>query len=85
MPLVTLVLAVALSACQLGPTSTRPPASPHPPTTAPTPDPARCARLAQRGFTPCPPTAAQLTLPPTTIRNATNGAIPDATAQEWGR
>jgi hypothetical protein len=51
----------------------------------PTPDAQRCARLAKRGFTPCPPTAEQLTLPATTIRNATGGAISDATAQKWGR
>jgi hypothetical protein len=48
-------------------------------------DPQRCDRLAKRGFTPCPPPADRLTLPPTTIRNATGGAVPDATAQKWGR
>src|SRR5262249_22844500 len=48
-------------------------------------DPDRCARLARRGFAPCPPTPDKMQLPPTTIRNATNGAISDATAQQWGR
>ena len=48
-------------------------------------DPERCARLARRGFAPCPPTPDKMQLPPTTIRNATNGAISDATAQQWGR
>src|SRR5262249_34898310 len=48
-------------------------------------DPERCARLARRGFSPCPPTPDKMQLPPTTIRNATNGAISDATAQQWGR
>jgi hypothetical protein len=48
-------------------------------------DPQRCARLAKKGFTPCPPTPDRLQLPPTTIKNATNGAISDTTAQEWGR
>src|SRR2546421_4019606 len=50
-----------------------------------TDDPQRCVRLAKRGFTPCPPPAARLALPPTTIRNATGGAVSDATAQQWGR
>jgi len=84
LPLVTVALVVLLSACQPAPAPT-PGASAHPPTTTPTPDQARCARLAQRGFTPCPPTAAQLKLPPTTIKNATNGAVSDTTAQQWGR
>ena len=48
-------------------------------------DPDRCARLARRGFAPCPPTPDKMQLPSTTIRNATNGAISDATAQQWGR
>jgi hypothetical protein len=60
--------------------------SPRPSASAPAAaDPQRCARLAKRGFTPCPPTPDRLQLPPTTIRNATNGAISDATAQQWGR
>src|SRR5256884_3235457 len=50
-----------------------------------TDDPQRCVRLAKRGFTPCPPPPAKLALPPTTIRNATGGAVSDATAQQWGR
>jgi len=78
---------LGLSACQGA-------ASPHaqgratPATAATRPasaDPQRCARLAKRGFTPCPPPAERLQLPPTTIRNATNGAVSDATAQQWGR
>jgi hypothetical protein len=82
LPLV--VALICLSACQLGPTPAPRGASPSP-TAAATADAARCARLAQRGFTPCPPTADHLTLPPTTIRNATNGAISDTTAQQWGK
>src|SRR5215472_2747190 len=80
-----LIILLALSACQSGPLSSRASPTSHPSVTAAAPDPQRCARLAQRGFTPCPPTPDRLTLPPTTIRNATNGAIPDATAQQWGR
>src|SRR5215472_10108595 len=79
-----LIILLALSACQSGPLSSRASPTSHPSVTAAAPDPQRCARLAQRGFTPCPPTPDRLTLPPTTIRNATNGAIPDATAQQWG-
>ncbi|HKF78911.1 MAG TPA: hypothetical protein VKF59_22405 [Candidatus Dormibacteraeota bacterium] len=82
-----LVLVVAgLSACSGPLPATH--ASPAPRGSAPpsaAADPQRCARLARRGFTPCPPTADRLQLPPTTIRNATNGAVTDATAQEWGR
>ncbi len=82
-PLVALIL--GLSACQ----GAAPPHAHGGPTPTAagqaTADPQRCARLAKRGFTPCPPTADRLHLPPTTIRNATNGAIPDATAQTWGR
>ena len=48
-------------------------------------DSQRCAHLAKRGFTPCPPAPDRMPLPPTTIRNATNGAISDTTAQQWGR
>jgi len=80
-----LILVLGLSACQSGqPTSHKSP-GPHTPTAAASADPQRCARLAQRGFTPCPPTPDRLQLPPTTIRNATNGAVSDATAQQWGR
>jgi hypothetical protein len=83
MPL--LIVMLASSACQSAmPTSNGSPKT-HPSVTNGTADPQRCARLAQRGFTPCPPTADRLQLPPTTIRNATNGAVPDATAQQWGR
>jgi hypothetical protein len=82
MPL--LIVMLAASACQSAqPTSNASPRT-HPSVTAASADPQRCARLAQRGFTPCPPTPDRLQLPPTTIRNATNGAIPDATAQQWG-
>src|ERR1051326_3750252 len=80
-----IVLVAGSSACTIGrPT---PHASPtaHPSSVTSAADAQRCARLASRGFTPCPPRADQLTLPATTIRNATNGAVPDATAQQWGR
>ena len=83
--LVALIL--GLSACEgatSGHTSSGVQQSPPARVTA-TPDPERCARLARRGFTPCPPTPDKMQLPPTTIRNATNGAINDATAQQWGR
>jgi len=50
-----------------------------------TPDTARCARLARLGFVPCPPLPSQMKLPPTTIRNATGGAVSDTTARRWGR
>jgi hypothetical protein len=46
---------------------------------------ARCARLAALGFDPCPPPPSQIQLPKASIRNATDGAISNATAQEWGR
>jgi hypothetical protein len=79
-------LLLAVTACQSGTpqahTSPRPRASASPSATA---DAARCARLAERHFTPCPPLASELKLPPTTIKNATDGAIDDATAQKWGR
>jgi len=81
------VLILGLSACEgaaSGHTSSGVKQSPPARVTA-TPDPERCARLAKRGFTPCPPTPDKMQLPPTTIRNATNGAINDATAQQWGR
>jgi hypothetical protein len=81
-----LVVLVAVSACDVGLPSPRPSASAHPSASAAaTADPARCERLAKRGFTPCPPAPDRMPLPPTTIRNATNGAVPDATAQQWGR
>src|SRR5215510_16137676 len=81
-----LVVVVGLSACESGlPTAHGSPSPRVSASSAATADPERCARLAKRGFTPCPPTADRLQLPPTTIRNATNGAIPDATAQAWGR
>ena len=80
-----MIVLLGLSACQSGlPTSHASPRA-HPSATTATADPQRCARLAQRGFTPCPPMPDKLQLPPTTIRNATNGAISDATAQQWGR
>jgi hypothetical protein len=83
MPL--LIILLASGACQNAqPTSNASPRT-HPSVTTATADPQRCARLAQRGFTPCPPTPDRLQLPPTTIRNATNGAVPDATAQQWAR
>jgi hypothetical protein len=80
-----LIILLALSACQSGPLSSHASPTTHPSVTAATADPQRCARLAQRGFTPCPPTPDRLQLPPTTIRNATNGAVSDATAHQWGR
>jgi hypothetical protein len=81
--LVALIL--GLSACQGAPLPHT--QSPRPTATAPpsTPDTQRCERLARRGFTPCPPAPDRLQLPPTTIRNATNGAVSDATVQQWGR
>jgi hypothetical protein len=83
-PLVALIL--GLGACQ-GAGLPHTPAPSHTPTAAPSAaaDAQRCERLAKRGFTPCPPPANRLVLPPTTIRNATNGAVSDATAQQWGR
>jgi hypothetical protein len=79
-------LLLAVTACQSGTpqahSSPSPRASASPSATA---DAARCARLAERHFTPCPPLASELKLPPTTIKNATDGAIDDATAQKWGR
>lgn len=76
---------VLLSACQVGPPTARTP-GPHPSISArASADPQRCDRLAKRGFTQCPPTPDRMPLPPTTIRNATNGAVSDATAQQWGR
>ncbi len=84
--LVLAALLLAVTACQAGTpqarTSPKPTASASPSATA---DAQRCARLAKRGFTPCPPLASQLKLPATTIKNATDGAVDDATAQKWGR
>src|SRR5215472_1777004 len=79
-----MIVMLVLSACESGqPTSHASPTT-HPSATSASADPQRCARLAKRGFTPCPPTPDRLTLPPTTIRNGTNGAVADATAQQWG-
>ena len=80
------VLILGLSACEGASSGHTPPKAPSSvPSVAVSVDPQRCARLAKRGFTPCPPTPDKMPLPPTTIRNATNGAISDATAQQWGR
>src|SRR5215467_11956743 len=80
------VLILGLSACEGASSGHTPPKAPSSaPSVAVSADPQRCARLAKRGFTPCPPTPDKMPLPPTTIRNATNGAISDATAQQWGR
>jgi hypothetical protein len=76
---------LGLSACTSGLPAPHASTSPRPSASAVAADPQRCERLAKRGFTPCPPPADRLTLPPTTIRNATGGAVPDATAQRWGR
>jgi hypothetical protein len=84
-PPVAIVLLLGLGACGLPAGHPSPTPRPTATATASKADPQRCERLAKRGFTPCPPTADKLPLPPTTIRNATNGAIPDATAQQWGR
>ena len=81
------VLILGLSACESAPSAHTSPSVQQSPAAkvAPSADPERCARLAKRGFIPCPPTPDQMPLPPTTIRNATNGAITDATARQWGR
>jgi hypothetical protein len=80
------VLILGLSACEGASSGHTPPKAPSSaPSVAVSVDPQRCARLAKRGFTPCPPTRDKMPLPPTTIRNATNGGISDATAQQWGR
>ncbi len=78
------LLLLVCAACQLGAPQARRTAGTS---VAPsvTSDAQRCARLAKRGFTPCPPLASQLQLPPTTIKNATDGAVDDATVQRWGR
>ena len=81
------VLILGLSACESAPSAHASPSVQQSAAAkvAASADPERCARLAKRGFTPCPPTPDKMQLPPTTIRNATNGAISDATAQQWGR
>ncbi len=80
------ILLVGLAGCGNGQAAshTSPSRRPSPAVSA-TPDVARCARLAKLGFTPCPPLPSQMRLPPTTIRNATGGAISDETARRWGR
>jgi hypothetical protein len=82
--LILAVLLLVSTACQSGTPQAHntPKPSVSPSATA---DAQRCVRLAKRGFTPCPPLASQLKLPPTTIKNATNGAVDDATVQKWGR
>src|ERR671933_509288 len=85
---IALVVLVAMLAAACQPGSPQAQRSPPPHGTAApksTPDPQRCDRLAKRGFTPCPPTADQLKLPPTTIKNATDGAIDDSTVERWGQ
>jgi hypothetical protein len=81
------VLTLGLSACESAPSAHTSPSVQQSPAAkvAASADPERCARLAKRGFVPCPPTPDKMPLPPTTIRNATNGAISDATAQQWGK
>jgi hypothetical protein len=75
---------VGLSACVGGAPQSQASPTPHP-SVAAVVDQQRCARLAKRGFVPCPPTPDRMPLPPTTIRNGTNGAVSDATARQWGR
>src|SRR6266566_2460485 len=80
------ILFLWLSACQSGQPPIHTPSSSRPaPSTSNSADIQRCQHLAKRGFAPCPPSADKLQLPPTTFRNATNGAVSDAKAQEWGR
>ncbi len=82
-----LALSLGLGACTSAPTG-HTPSGPRPSASAAvvvSADPQRCARLAKKGLTPCPPTPDRLQLPPTTIKNLTSGAISNATAQEWGR
>lgn len=79
-------LVVALVACQPGqPRAQRSPAPRHSGAPTATPDPQRCARLAKLGFAQCPPMPDQVEVPKTTIKNLTNGAIDETTAQSWGR
>src|ERR1700704_4903163 len=83
--LVLAALLLAVTACQAGTPQAR--TSPKPtPSASPgaSPDAQRAPALAKRGFTPGPPLSSQLQLPPTTIKNATDGAVDDATAQKWG-
>jgi hypothetical protein len=75
---------VGLGACVGGGPQSHATPAPHPSVSAAV-DQQRCARLAKRGFVPCPPPPDRMPLPPTTIRNATNGAVGDATAKQWGR
>jgi hypothetical protein len=80
------VLILGLSACTTSQPVVHASAQPSVKPSAPVvTDPQRCTRLARRGFTPCPPTPDKLTLPATRIVNATNGAISDATALQWGQ
>jgi hypothetical protein len=78
------VIVLGLGACQSGQPGPRASTAPRPSASAVAVSPQRCEHLAKRGFTPCPPAPDRLALPPTTIRNATSGAVPDATAREWG-
>src|ERR1700704_3697345 len=83
--LVLAALLLAVTACQAGTPQAR--TSPKPTTSAspsPSADAQRCARLAKLGFVVCPPSADKIQVPPTTIKNATDGAVDDATAQKWG-
>jgi hypothetical protein len=81
-----LSLLVGLAGCGSGQTAASVSPSNRPTSVvSATPDTARCARLARLGFVPCPPLPSQMKLPPTTIRNATGGAVSDATARRWGR
>src|ERR1700704_5602779 len=83
--LVLAALLLAVTACQAGTPQAR--TSPKPSASASTSasaDAQRCARLAKLGFVVCPPSADKIQVPPTTIKNATDGAVDDATAQKWG-
>jgi hypothetical protein len=81
-----LSLLVGLAGCGSGQTAASVSPSNRPTSVvSATPDTARCTRLARLGFVPCPPLPSQMKLPPTTIRNATGGAVSDATARRWGR
>lgn len=81
-----LVALAALVACQPGLSQGKSSSTPRPSTAPSVPaDAQRCARLAKLGFSKCPPAPDKLEVPPTTIRNATNGAIDEHTAQRWGR
>src|SRR4051812_42977528 len=79
-------LFLGFSACQGGPPKPHTPTAGSPSASVSNAaDTARCQRLARRGFTPCPPPADKLQLPPTKVRNGTNGTVPDPTAEQWGR